>query len=502
MIGGKFQVGSSYKSGKFIAPLVLTILMVGIGAVATIAREELILIPFAIGGGFWLLTLLAWALIARRRYWIELTNEGFILTSKQGEREFKDEDVEGIANWVHNNFSGGLLKSVTRYMKLWLDTGSGIEQTGLLKFTSPTGEECPLGQLKDRVIPKLVEREKAAIEAGKAITGEGWELRKNELYITSGKHPESVKIDEIAATGYWDQHLCIWKKGEEKPSIKLSSESKNLYLLAGLLDGLLPEKEGEEQAPAGTLGRILFERKETNCLSIFIIVVGIGGGIALAAGAELLIPGAVAGVVGLVAGIWLQVTKKCFFRCHEFGVHEQGVFGENSLRYDEVASFSYGATRRFVNGVYQGTDFALSFAPYSDIGKSGINYTTTIKGQDEELETLREHISKVIAGRMATELDEGRPVQWTEGLRFLPEGIEHRPKKVFGGRKEPVFIPYGDVTNYYLHEGSFFLTTAPDNKVAIQEEVNQANFFPGFVLLNVIFSPPEEEQQQGEARQT
>ncbi len=493
---GRFQVGSSYKTWKFVIPLLLTIVMVGIGAAATIVRKELILVPLAIGGGFWVLTLLAWTLIARRRCWIELSDTGFILADKRGEREYRDEDVRGMANWVKNNFSGGLLKSVTRYMRLWLDAGSGVERSGLLRYTSPTGEECPLGNLKERVIPKLVECEKAAIDAGKTATGDGWELRKSELYVTLGRQQESVKIDEIAATGYWDQHLCIWKKGDEKPSIKISSEARNVYVLAGLLDGLIPQKEGEEQAPAGSLGRILFERKQTNCLSLFIIAVGIIGAIALAAGAELYYPAVAVAIAGLVVGFWLQVTKKCFFRCHEFGVHHQGVFGENSLRYDEVASFNYGATRRFVNGVYQGTDFALGFAPYSDIDKKGISFTTTIKGQDEELETLREHVSKVIAGRMATELDQGRPVQWTEGMRFLPEGIEHRPKKVFGGRKEPMFIPYGDVTNYYLHEGSFYLTTAPDNQVAIQEDVSQANFFPGFVLLNVIFSPSEEGQQE------
>jgi hypothetical protein len=500
MMVGRFQVGSSYKTWKFVMPLLLTVLMVGIGAAVTILNKELTLVPLAIGGGFWLLTLLAWTLIARRRCWIELTDDGFILTNKQGEREYKDEDIRGICNWVHNNFSGGLLKSVTRYTRLWLDTGSGIEQTGLLKYGSPAGQECPLGYLKDRVIPKLVEREKAAIEAGKTVTGEGWELRKNELYVTLRKHTESVRTDDIAATGYWDQHLCIWKKGEEKPSIRFPSESKNLYVLAGLLEGLIPHREGQEQAPAGTLGRILFERKKTNCFSIFVMVAGVAGAIALAA-AELYIPAAVGVIAGLIAGFWLQVTKKCFFRCHEFGVHHQGTFGENSLRYDEMASFSYGATRRFVNGVYQGTDFALGFAPFSDAGKKGISYTTTIKGQDEELETLREHISKVIAGRMATELDQGRPVQWTEGMRFLPDGIEHRPKKVFGGRKEPAFIPYSEVSNYYLHEGSFFLTTSPDNKIAIQEEVNQANFFPGFVLLNVIFSPPGQGQQEAPAQQ-
>lgn len=209
--------------------------------------------------------------------------------------------------------------------------------------------------------------------------------------------------------------------------------------------------------------------------------------------AEVLIPGAIVLGTGFVVGFVISKTKRCFFRCHEYGIHLVGSLGKKSIRFEDVASFTYGATRRFVNGVYQGTDFVLSFYPRPDTESKPIVYRTTLKGQDEEIENLREHISKVIAGGMARELSEGRPVRWTPHLRILPDGIECHPKGLLG-RKEPVVVPFGQVANYGLKEGVFYLSVKGEPKPVASEEVSQPNFFPGYTLLNIIFSSPPQGQ--------
>jgi hypothetical protein len=190
--------------------------------------------------------------------------------------------------------------------------------------------------------------------------------------------------------------------------------------------------------------------------------------------------GALAGAVA--CGVGALHTHRMAFRCHEYGVHQSGLTGTRQLRYLEVASFSYAATRHFVNGSYTGTSFALSFDPVAERAGQRIAYRTQLPNSDDELDNLRDHISKVIAGRMARELNAGQPVAWTPNLRFVPEGLEFRPSGFFG-RKEPFVLPYHEIANFELQQGVFHVWKRGGTKSVVQEPVSQPNFFPGFFLL-------------------
>src|SRR5262249_53388203 len=144
------------------------------------------------------------------------------------------------------------------------------------------------------------------------------------------------------------------------------------------------------------------------------------------------------------------------FRCHEYGVYRSDLRRERRLRYDEVESFTFAATRSFVNGVYAGTTFGLTFDPGPDRKADRITYQATFFNADRELDRLRDHIAGVIAARMARRLAANEAVTWFPGLRFLPEGLEYAPGGLFG-RKEPVLIPYGEVANFTLDSGFFYL---------------------------------------------
>jgi hypothetical protein len=111
---------------------------------------------------------------------------------------------------------------------------------------------------------------------------------------------------------------------------------------------------------------------------------------------------------------------------------------------------------------------------------------------DDDLEELRDFISRQLADRMAQQLSTGQPVQWTPNLVFLREGIQYRPAGLLGiGRKEPHFLPYDAYGGCNLNEGVFFLFVKGNNKAVMSEPCSASNFFPGFYLLMMMTAPSE-----------
>ena len=166
--------------------------------------------------------------------------------------------------------------------------------------------------------------------------------------------------------------------------------------------------------------------------------------------------------------------------------------GERTLRYSDVAAFTYAATRHFVNGSYTGTQFNLRFDPAPGSGTRSIVYNATLPHADQELDNLRDQIAAMIAVRMKQQLAKGHSVAWTPNLCFLTDGLEYAPAGVFG-RKDPIVVPYSDIASYHLEKGVFYVHVPGRKKAAIQEAVASANFFPGFFLFLSMFK----DQKQG-----
>ena len=163
-----------------------------------------------------------------------------------------------------------------------------------------------------------------------------------------------------------------------------------------------------------------------------------------------------------------------------------GRFGRRTMRYRDIGEFTYGAVRMYYNGVYTGTTLTMKFVARPPAEREKISYSAQVQTGDEELDNLRDHIARVIAVRMDEELAAGRPAVWTPNLTFHPDGIEYRAAG-FIGRKEPVKIPYSEVTNFGLEQGVFHLWVAGKEKSVMQEQVSAPNFFPGYVLLSSRF---------------
>jgi hypothetical protein len=304
--------------------------------------------------------------------------------------------------------------------------------------------------------------------------------------------PEPLRIDDLSAVDVYDNQLCIWRRGIDEAVVRLPVKSRNVHLLQSLLS----ERIAQSQEAAGTaagdgLGRVLFERKAGRLLTTVLWL-----GVPL-----LLVPGLVcflnpnswivgiclvAGSLGLaLGGVACQFNR---FRCHERGVYKRGLFGTRQLKYDDVAAFTYSATRHYHNGAYVGTQLVMRFDPRPEALAKTISYQASVSAADEALDSLRDHVSRVLAARMAGELAGGGSVVWTTNLGFSPEGIVYRPSG-FLGRKEPLLLPYDRFSHFDFQQGTFRLYAKDNPKPLTTEASSQKNFYPGyFVLLGMFYN--------------
>ena len=158
------------------------------------------------------------------------------------------------------------------------------------------------------------------------------------------------------------------------------------------------------------------------------------------------------------------------------------LFGIQQLKFTDVKTFTYSAVRQFVKGVYAGTNFTLTFASFADGKLRKLTYARKLRNADADLDHLRDSVSQLISNRMAAEFGQGRAVVWTDGLRFLPEGLEYRASGFFG-RKAPVLLPYSQILGHDANQGMFWMWAQGKKKPVVKENMALPNFFPGYLFL-------------------
>jgi hypothetical protein len=189
-----------------------------------------------------------------------------------------------------------------------------------------------------------------------------------------------------------------------------------------------------------------------------------------------LVPVGIGCIVGAVA------LKYMSFRCHERGVYKASLFGDKMLPYKDVGTFTYSAVRHYHNGAYVGTHLTMKFDPQAGSGSSSISYNTTVQATDDDLDELRDTISRMLAENMIQQLATNQIVPWTTNLTFQREGIQYRPAGWIS-RGEPQVMLYDDYGGYSMDQGVFYLFRKGEKKPITNEQTSAANFFPGFVML-------------------
>lgn len=119
-----------------------------------------------------------------------------------------------------------------------------------------------------------------------------------------------------------------------------------------------------------------------------------------------------------------------------------------------MRAFTYSAVRLFVDDAYAGTILNMSFEP--ERGGNWITYSRTVHIPDQSLDDLRDHVARVVAGKMATKVNSGQSVRWTSQMSFESGELHCKPTGWFGSKPEQL-VSYGDIGSYEICEGAFYL---------------------------------------------
>ena len=426
----------------------------------------------------------------RLRRWVRDTGSGFVLSDDAGDREVADDQVLSMAVLEKQNYSTGLLQSVTRRFVVWLVTPDTQPEQLEMRNIIKAGAADPLARLIGRLGGRLYDQAKDDLKANRPVLGECWRLERGNLSIKEGDTTVDCRVEDVTAVESVDAQLCVWRRGMDAPFAKVALKSANAYLLGRLLADQLVRHPPPNETPAeGQLGRMIFERRPALSTRVTLVVLAAAffvSAIIFGWTSLVIVKTVYLGVACLVAGIACVLgvihCRRATFRCHEHGVHQAWLTGRRTLLYAEVEALRYYSMRQFYHGAYTGTTFRLSFEPVSGRKADRIRYSVTLKNADNELDNLRDRTAQLIAGRMAQRLAAKEAVPWTRKLRFLAEGIEYRAIG-FLGRKEPILIRYADMTSFTIKDGTFHLWVKNQKKPAVRETTMARNFFPGFYLL-------------------
>ncbi len=487
-------VGKSLRDRSFLARVIVTVALLAMALLLDGAGD-----PAFPGRPFWWLTVVSLGLTLRQglalwRQWrtLVILPEGFIIEDGRGRRTYRDDQVVSLALFSQTNFAQGLPDSLTQQLRLWLDEGGRYAQVDL-ELTHPVAVANPFAELEQRLADRLTAKARAVLEAGREVVGEGWKLGPAGLQVQTPSGTRQLDLDQVADLGVFDHEVCLWRKDEDEPYVRIPARSMNALLLERLVREKRGEALGQVEGTPSTLGRVLFERKIPAGWSLFwgfCAVLGLLAAVGTLVGSgESAVAAVVAGVsaVPLLLALWVHRWR---FRCHQFGVSQRGLLSEGRLMYRDMASFTYQTTRMFYNGVYTGTTIQMVFGPVPGPGRQTITFQTTLQGLDEELDNLRQHIAKVIAHRLIDELKAERSVDWTPNLRFLPNlSLEYRAPGLLWGSHEPVVIPLATIVNVGFDAGYFHIWVQGQEKSVVQEQASSTNFWPGFYLLSALLEP-------------
>ncbi len=488
-------VGKSYSEATFGFALFIAI-VAGVGGSALLLFEfwvgSALLLPVAALSG--VVALVRYLDISRNRRWVTPKDDGLTLEDPRGTFDFDDEMISDLGTWSKVRYSNGEPSGMSRTCHLVVRAGE-LSTNFTFEYRFGLNQIDPLGEFLDRNLERLFEKAWADWTAGRAIDGDGWVLDREGLTHGSGPKQQTLAVHELAAVDIVDGTVSVWAVGQAMPVVKVAAGTPNALILGRLLSKKLEERGKKDEDPADGLGRVIFERDQSWRMATLVLLSLIGMAMSSI------------GLVGVIDGKSDQLlistlmifggpiipligyfNRKKILRCHTHGVCYITSLKERKLLYKDVRVFTFGATRHYTNGAYTGTAIALTFEPGTEDAGDRIAYSATIQKMDEELDNLRDFVSRVIAQHMLKRLKDNRPVAWTDGLRFLPEGLEIHPSGFFG-KKGKWVLPYGEIAGTDMQQGVFYLFQTGRNKHVYEVPVSAANFFPGFVLLNALLAP-------------
>ena len=450
----------------------------------------------AVGASLCLLSVVILAVRVSRRQWLLDMGNGLEIGSSGGLRLYRDAQVAGVGYSARRVVGlSGRENAIRHRLRLRLDEGSGGEALDV-GFRTPIADGPAVGALVDRLCKAVAAAARKDLDKGREFSGDGWTLRRGRLRVDRDGAQSDWPIESLSAVDVCENHLCVWTAGRDEPILRSPLEGINSPVLGLLLTDRMSRRAvvGPDAKPdpgGSDLGRLMFEHRGGRVPSYALLV----GAILLAAVAIGLLrtdgasPSPLTTIVGwgMVLGataVALAALHSLFVsvRCHANGVVSVGPFGENRLLFRDVKTVTGRLVKSYINGVYTSTSAILTLEPFPESGASSVCLDHYGRQTDAELERLRDHVSAVIADRMARSLAEGRTVEWTAHLRIRPDGVEYRPAGLLM-RGEWRFVPFKQLGGLRLQDGRLQLLLVGSDAPFVEQDASEPNFHPGFLLL-------------------
>lgn len=414
--------------------------------------------------------------LLRRRTWVEVTTTGFVLWRRGRRQVFTYEQVESIAHHVRVGDDG------EQKCRLILTVGADRRRIEC-PYSVGVGSAAPLAGLVSRLVAALAARVERGLEGGAVLKGNGWSLDARGLHVRDDVYP----LGALTFAGFYDGHLCIWMRDQERPSLRLPRESRNVLPLGEILNRRSGGRPDESTPPSDrSFGRLLLERRPSTfyccvagvciCALLFLVFLFLAALVMFDREAERnpnclfapLLLGLLTGAIGLLT--WRQSKSQLWF-------HERGVIQTWA---GSVARLPYAEIDRVVWGHF------LALEPYAGALLPSIMLPFAAWKLKDEL-AVRDLVCQPLARRWAERLASG-PVRWTERLRFLSDSLEVATALDAGPdsdepfRREFVTIPYDNVS-CRLERGHFLLFVLGQERPLCKEPLTSPNFYVGLQVL-------------------
>jgi hypothetical protein len=416
------------------------------------------------------------------RYALTVHEQGVLISHKGAEQAIPYSQVQGFslrANSLNDN--GRHAGTMSTLSFTWSGGTSRI-----IHFAEGETEQT-FGEVVAHLVDRLADAARARFGEGGSLQGEGWTLDAHGLRVNG---QELVRLQELSHVDLFEGKVSFWRSGEELPFFSVPQTSLN-----GLLLGVLAQSQlsGRTRPSSGVLGRALFHKRKK---PMHQVACWIMAGLCLLVGRWILTQswpengfGVAIGVV-FVGGMPLGFAHLAVahIRVYEQGVTKRSLFGNQMLRFSEVASFQYFAVQHYVNGACTGTKVHLTFT--AGPGAKSIHYTHThddASGSDSELDLLRERVSGMIAARMLERLKRGEEVSWGPDARFTKGGLVVQTPKLFG-KGEPRLVPYNAELRLSMDQGTCRLFIGNETGAAMSLQGSTDNFHPGLKVLEALHS--------------
>jgi hypothetical protein len=465
------QVGGSLQSPWVVVPLLLAGLSIASGIVVALngtPEALLVFLPLAavlaVPGG-----VAALILLSRSRH-IRVDPDGFTYIQGGKRETYKDEEIVGVSQRSVQK------ASLWRSVRIDVHTQAGLSSFDLeyeVTFNTPD----PLYEFVDRIIRAHARRVMDGLEGGARLDGEGWHYSRDGLSIHHGPRRGIYPPDELTFFGFYGEALAVWRGDEVEPLLRVPDHTVNAHALSQIIWANMEKRpQRNDTLPGKPLGRLLSTLHGRDAWlgwPTLVFALGMAGLLVpMSFIPEMLLAVVILGTLATVLGglaLWL-ILRASYLRLayHQFGIAQPGL--GRSLLFTEMARMTWTNT------------FILLEA--HDPDRPTIRFSSISLMQNRDEFAVRDHIAATIATRWWEELGKG-PVQWTQRLRFLPEGLEYRSKG-FLSDPEPVVAPYYTTSYYALPQWlEVFVTGAP--AAVLQQPYNEPNFYPGLKLLDWIY---------------